>query len=319
MRDARGRRVVLLTALAFAAALTGCTASGAHSRPVAAPSSRRTSGSRRAPAQGTAPAAPLPARVHRVRIPGGPSRFAARPALVYLPPDARPGARLPVLELLHGLPGQPSDWVTRGDLQPTLDAFARAHGGRAPIVVLPDINGAQRVDTECVRTPAGADVERYLTGVVPRWITAHLPATRDHRRWASAGLSEGGTCAITLALRHRREFAAFADLSGLARPTVSDRDDPRRTVRVLFGGSTTAYDRHDPLWLLSHRRYPGLSGWLACGALDRSVRLDQDALAGLARRARITITEDVLPGGHSWQVWRTELRRLLPWLWRLVG
>jgi S-formylglutathione hydrolase FrmB len=204
-------------------------------------------------------------------------------------------------------------------LQPTFDAFARTHGGRAPLVVMPDINGARRQDTECVRTPSGGDVERYLTVDVPRWIAGHLPVTRNHRRWAIAGLSEGGTCAMMLALRHRREFAAFGDLSGLARPTVSDRDDPGRTVRVLFRGSTSDYDRHDPLWLLSHHRYPGLSGWLACGALDRSVRIDQQAVTALARRARITVREDVVPGGHAWKVWRAELRKMLPWLWSLVG
>src|SRR6478609_1181133 len=85
-------------------------------------------------------------------IPGRSSGFPARAALVYLPPVLRqaPQTRLPVLLLLHGTPGGPGDWVQGGGLARTMDAFAAVHGGRAPLVVMPDINGARGADTECV-------------------------------------------------------------------------------------------------------------------------------------------------------------------------
>lgn len=260
----------------------------------------------------------VPAGVRRVSIPGTTSGFRARAAYVYIPPGTHVGDHLPVLELLHGVPGGPADWIVRGRLRAALDEFAAAHHGHAPIVVLPDINGARRVDTECVRAPDGGDVEQYLTVDVPRWVATNLPATSDRRHWAIAGLSEGGTCSTMLALRHYRQYRAFADLSGLARPTVGDRDDPQRTVQVLFDGSVRAYHQHDPLWLLRRHRYAGLSAWFGCGRLDRAVRADQDSVSDAARKAGIAAYDEVVAGGHTWQVWRTELHKLLPWLWAII-
>jgi S-formylglutathione hydrolase FrmB len=254
------------------------------------------------------------------RIPGLTSHFRARRAYVWLPPvlSERSSVRLPVVLLLHGLPGHPADWVRKGDAVRTLDAFAAKHGGRAPIVVMPDINGATRADTECITTKYGADVERYLTVDVPRWVRAHYP-TRTDGRWGVAGLSEGGTCAAMLALRHPDEFSVFGDFSGLARPTLGDTDDPATTIRVLFHGDRAAYERHDPMWLLAHHRYPHGAGWLEYGRQDVKGAAAAKSIAGAARRARLTIRVSSVPGRHEWTVWQAAFRSMLPWLWQRIG
>jgi S-formylglutathione hydrolase FrmB len=314
VRERTRLRAVLVVAVALTAGLAGCTSSASHARMPAtgrrAPAARRSTPPRGGTTSGV---------LRTVVIPGSTSGFRARPAMVYLPPSAGDGRRLPVLELLHGVPGSPADWVQHGHVAATMDAFAARHGGLAPIVVIPDINGSLRADSECVRSPRGGDVERYLTVDVPRWAVAHLPASPDRRDWAIGGLSEGGTCSIMLALRDYPAFRAFADLSGLARPTVGDRDNPPATIRQYFDGSRAAYDEHDPLWLLGHDRYPGLSGWLGCGAGDVAVRRDQRSVAAAARAAQVSVHDEVVPGRHSWQVWAGELQRLLPWLWGLIG
>ena len=235
--------------------------------------------------------------------------------MIYLPPDygRRP---LPVIELLHGSPGDPTNWLTGGDARQSLDAFAAAHDGAAPIVVMPDINGATRADSECVRAPDGSDVEQYLVQDLPRFMSSHFGAPADHRRWSVVGLSEGGTCAIMLALRHPAQFAVFGDLSGLARPTVGVRDHPAATIAALFGGSVAAYNEHDPLWLLSRRTYPTLAGWFACGIGDGQVRTDQARLTERARAAGITVRASELLGRHDWDVWSTAFRQMLPWIWQ---
>ena len=83
-------------------------------------------------------------------IPPTASGFAARQAQVYLPPawSTPRQAPLPVVLLLHGTPGNPTDWVEGGQAQVTADAWASQHGGVAPVLVMPDINGSMTGDTE---------------------------------------------------------------------------------------------------------------------------------------------------------------------------
>ena len=79
-----------------------------------------------------------------VPIPGAGLRFTPRPAFVWVPPAwfARNHPQLPVIELLHGTPGDPSNWTKSGDADATALAFAQQHHGMAPILVMPDINGS---------------------------------------------------------------------------------------------------------------------------------------------------------------------------------
>ena len=264
-----------------------------------------------------APATAPAGRVVTVRIPGGRTGFRARPALVYLPPALRahPHLRLPVVELLHGTEGGPADWLQRGHAAATLDAFAAAHDGQAPIVVMPDINGNVSVDSECIRGAGGGDVETYLLDTVPAYVLAHFPATPDRRRWAIAGASEGGTCAMVLALRAYPRYRLFGAFSALARLTVGDTDDRVSTVRILFGGSYSDYDAHDPTVLLPAHRYPRLAAWFEAGRGDSGVLRDQVRLASWARAAGVDTRSTTAPGGHSWAVWTQAWRQLLPWLW----
>ena len=310
-----GRTGYAIAAVLGATLLTGCGTTAAPVRPTAtrpSPSAARTH--RRTAPSGAAGSASEGRLVART-IPGGRSGFGARSAVIWLPPAlaTEPSWRPPVLELLHGTPGGPNDWVDLGGAQATFAAFAARHGGRAPIVVMPDINGTPHGDPECIRTPAGGDVEDYLSAVLPQWIRSHYRTSG--RRWAIAGVSEGGTCSAVLALRHPSQYGVFGDLSGLARPTVGDTDDSATTIRVLFDGSRAAYDRHDPLWLLAHYRYPTLSGWIEYGAADTAVRLASTAVAAEARTAGIDIRQTVAAGRHSWSVWRPALAAMLPWIW----
>lgn len=293
----------------------GCIVSG-HAAPL------RHDGSRAVGRRGWRPAAGgrLRGRLLRVRIPGRTSGFAARAAYVYLPPALVSGKAkdLPVLELLHGTPGSPWDWVTKAGIANILDRFATKHHGEAPVTVMPDINGSQRGDSECVQTPTG-NVEQYLTTDVPNWVKARYPVSQSGRRWSIVGISEGGMCSLMLALRHPEEFTTFADLSGLARPTVGRTDDPSTTIRDLFDGSLAAYDQHDPEWLLRHHTYPGMSGWFGFGTREGTVGADERTVSTLAADARIDVNVLAVPGGHSWRMWSAQVRKLLPWIWTRSG
>src|SRR5690348_7224265 len=205
----------LTTAIALAAC-SGAGATGHSSGPAPATTSRAPFAPSASPAGGTphaassppavvtpSSAATVPGTLISRKIPGVTSRFAARRAVIYLPPILRtqPHLRLPLLVLLHGTPGGPSDWTELGRLRSTADAFAATNGGRAPVIVMPDINGSPRGDSECIQV-LGASIERYLTVDVPRWVRTHLPVNPDQRHWAIGGSSEGGTCGLMLSLRH---------------------------------------------------------------------------------------------------------------------
>ncbi|HLG91593.1 MAG TPA: alpha/beta hydrolase-fold protein, partial [Acidimicrobiales bacterium] len=124
-----------------------------------------------------------------MHVPNKASGFAARDAYVWLPPAwfATPQPRLPAIILLHGTPGSPSDWTRAGFADQTANAFAKQHGGKAPIVVMPDPNGSFTADTECVDSDMGK-AETYLTKDVPAFLQGRLRAATGPRSLAIAGL-----------------------------------------------------------------------------------------------------------------------------------
>lgn len=198
------------------------------------------------------------------------------------------------------------------------DAFGAAHHGEAPIIVMPDLNGGHLADSECIRTKDGKDTESYLSADVVSWVRRHYAASVGDERWWIAGLSEGGLCSLMLSLRHPTVYSAFGDFSGLIRPIV-DHLSPAASNEQLYGTDTSAMREHEPLWLLTHRSFDGLSGWFECGFTDRTVRAAQSALVAAAEGARIPVRDVVLPGGHAWSVWSAALRSMLPWLWTRRG
>jgi S-formylglutathione hydrolase FrmB len=251
-------------------------------------------------------------------IPATASGFRAKDAYVYLPPAwfRSPRPALPTLILLPGEPGSPADWTVAGDADVTADAYAAAHSGRAPIIVMVDPNGFETADTECVNSSFG-NAETYLTVDVPAFARTALGASSGPHALAIAGLSAGGTCSIMLALRHPAEFDTFATFSGFAAPTYLNDGIPE-TVKILFGGSRQRFDEHDPLLLLRGQRFPGLAGWFEVGDQDTVPHRAQALLVPAAKAAGIDTCARVVSGGHDSAVWRQAFADALPWLaWRL--
>jgi enterochelin esterase-like enzyme len=255
---------------------------------------------------------PRSGSVSQVPIPGTASRFAARSAYLYLPPAYRVSPRplLPVLVMLSGQPGSPQDWFSVLGLADAADAFARAHRGLAPVVVVPDDLGSVFANPLCVDSPLG-EVETYLSTDVPAWIRANLQVAADREDWFIGGLSHGGTCSLQLAVRAPHVYGGFVDISGQREPTLGSRT---RTVQRVFGGSTAAFARINPLDILAHTRYPHTAGFLVVGAADQTYLPQQRQVRDACTAAGMDITWLELPGGHTGAVWRAGLVRALPWL-----
>jgi S-formylglutathione hydrolase FrmB len=253
--------------------------------------------------------------VFSLLTPGTASGFRARGTFVYLPPTwfASPHPTLPAVMLLAGSPGTPADWTRSARADVVADAFARTHGGVAPILVMPDANGSPFADTECVDGPRGR-AETYLVDDVRPFVIAHYHAASDAGGWAVGGLSEGGTCALTLALRHPDAFGTFVDLGG------SDAPDPGgSSARSLYGPSPSVWASYQADRMLARRRYPSLAAWFEVGVGDHGPRRAADELA---RRA----ADDAVPaclverdGQHNFVFWHDSFEHVLPWLASRLG
>jgi hypothetical protein len=185
-----------------------------------------------------------------------------------------------VIELLSGTPGTPEDW-TPALADVAADAWAATHQGTAPILVMPDANGHFTGDTECVDGAHGR-AETYLTADVRAWMVTHFRATPGRKAWVVSGASEGGYCALDLALRHPNQFATFLDFSGLDRPTASGG------ALRLFRGSQRELQLHSPRYLLASRQVGApIAGWFEVGSRDGGTTHAVQAMADLSRRAGI--------------------------------
>jgi S-formylglutathione hydrolase FrmB len=267
---------------------------------------------------------PAQGQVVPIELPGTTSGFLAREAQAYLPPAwfARPRPALPVIMLMHGEPGTPSDWVEGGLAAATADAWAAGHRGVAPVLIMPDINGSLVADTECVDSPVG-NAETYLTVDVPATVQKQLGTRPPGPGWALVGLSEGGACAVMLALRHPTMFPTFADFGGLSGPRVGDSDaDTAPTVAQLFGGSQERFAAHESADLLAsgNPAYRRLGGWFEVGSDDGQPLAAARQLAPLAQQAGIATCMVIVPGGeHTFDVWSAAFRSSLPWLAARLG
>jgi enterochelin esterase-like enzyme len=252
-----------------------------------------------------------------VQIPATASKFETGPAFVYLPPAwfRSPTPQLPVIELIAGIPGEPSDWTRAGYADSNSTAFAEQHDGKAPILVIPDNNGNSQ-DTECSNTSMG-NAETYLVKDVPSFMGNEFNASVGRGSLAVAGLSDGGLCATVLALRNPTVFTTFASYSGYANPTYLD-DDAQQTVTALYGGSQATYEAHDPVHLLTVGHYAGLGGWFTAGQSDTQPLADMEKLAKLAGPTGMQVCLSTPPGDHSFAFWAEAFKESLPWLsWRL--
>lgn len=284
--------------------------------PGAALDAQRTS---TAPAGAAVSGEPGKGLVGAVTIPATVSHFAARQALVYLPPAALvpdPPA-LPVLVMLSGQPGSPENLFLAGHVDSELDAFAEEHSGLAPIIVVPDQLSAPDVNPMCVDSAIGNSAT-YLTVDVPAWIRANLHVEDAPGGWGIAGFSQGGTCSIQLGAAHPELFGAILDISGELEPKVGS---PAHTTAVGFAGDSAAYEAAKPLAILSaNAPYAATTAIFGAGALDTKYTPWIATVEKAAAAAGMTTTLLSSPGtAHDWYTVRTVFREALPDLARAWG
>jgi S-formylglutathione hydrolase FrmB len=260
---------------------------------------------------------PARGRVGSVTIPGTQSGFAARDALVYLPPAAlvSDAPDLPVVVAMSGQPGSPLDLIASGRIDTVLDKYAAANGGLAPIVVIPDQLGAQDANPMCVDSPLG-NTSTYLTVDVPAWITAHLRVLPGAAHWAILGFSQGGTCAAQIGAARPDLFATIVDISGEVAPTRGGD-----TVAAAFGGSQATYAAAFPAAIMESRApYPDTTAFFCVGEVDQQYRPEVEQVEAAAKAAGMDTHMSTAPGrAHDWGAVNTCVHDIMPALGQRLG
>ena len=274
-------------------------------------------------------------------IPDDASNFKHRTELVYLPPAwFVPNApKLPVVMMIAGEFNTPSDWPRTGNAIGTIDNFAAAHGGNAPVFVFVDVGGSFNNDTECVDGPRG-NVAAHLTKDVPPYLTGTFGV--NGANWGVLGWSMGGTCAVDLTVMHPELFSTFVDIAGDMGPNAGTKD---QTIARIYGGDAAKWPIYDPATVINkHGPYKGVSGWFAISS-DAPVQKKggfgpasgvglggQDAagnpgdqtdaansLCKLGQANGITCAIVASPGKHDWPFATDVFASSLPWLAGQLG
>ena len=170
----------------------------------------------------------------RGTFPGG-----LRAGYVYLPPQFEQSQTYPVVYLLHGMPGSPTEYLDGVDLADWSDNAISSGEVRPFIAVLPAAGPSRDYDGEW----AGPWEHELVADVVP-WIDAHLPTIATPAGRVIAGLSAGGFGAADIGLRNPEVFGSIEAWSGYFRPL---RDGPFKgaTRRLLAANDPTKLARSE--------------------------------------------------------------------------
>jgi S-formylglutathione hydrolase FrmB len=270
---------------------------------------------------GASPAPSLHGTVSTVDIPGTISGFKARTAFVWVPPAffRTPRLQLPVVVMLAGVPGQPDNMIRAASADRTANIYASAHAGIAPILIFPDANGSFTADTECVDSVRG-NAETYLTKDVPAFVTHAFSALSGPDHWAVEGYSEGGTCAMDLALGHPDVYGSFVDIAGDQFPNVGTLGDAKaKAISSLFGGNAALFDAHDPLLLVQRPEDKKVAGWFEVGTNDHRKDAIATTLDTAFRAAGVSSEISRTPGGHDFPMATQAVADSFTWLAGRVG
>ena len=203
-------------------------------------------------------------------------------------PPGPDSATMPVLYVLHGLPGSASDPFQSG-LAKILDERLRA--GYAPFVVAsPDGNGEHYADTEWADSADGSEqVEsRFLDAVIP---DVEGSRVRDGAHRAIAGFSMGGFGAMNIALSHPSLFGQVVSIAGYFHP-----DDESG----IFQGQNNLFAANNPYQHVQNARGKHI---LLCEDQSDAFPLIQGQAASFGKQlsaAHIPATLRITPGQHDW-------------------
>jgi len=255
----------------------------------------------------------------RVDIPGKVSHI-TRQDYIYLPPEyfqtRYKNYRFPVIELIHGQPGLPQDWINVVGIEETLNQLVKTGQASPAVLVMPDANGGNSISLQCLNQVGGPQDLTYLAQDVPDVVGHLLRVMPPGNAWGIAGYSEGGFCAANMALRYRYRYGYAASLSGYFAPMKNKLGNPLKEVDP-FGGNNTLRVENTPLdevrALAAGARLPLF--WLGAGAGSKADVGNAQYFAQLLQLHEAYVPIVITPGGgHTMGSWHAQVPSMLTWM-----
>jgi enterochelin esterase-like enzyme len=243
-----------------------------------------------------------------------------RTVYVYLPPQYFQSAyrdyRFPAIELLHGFPGTPQDWINVVGITAMMQNLLGSGQAKPVVLVMPDANGGRGISLQCLNQFNGPQDATFLARDLPAGISRVLRVQPPGLAWGIAGYSEGGFCAANLGLQYGDLFGYSGVLSGYFVPSDNQLGHPPKLVSP-FGGNMVAERENTPDDLVTalspSARIPQF--WLGVGSGDRSDLKSAEVFEQLLQIRQPSVTLRMVPGGaHNMFTWRTLMPPLLEWM-----
>ena len=249
-----------------------------------------------------------------------------RDVYVYLPPQyfqkAYAHYKFPVIELLHGSPGNPEAWVAVLDVIPTYLNLLALYPSDAAVLVMPDTDGGKQYGLQCLNYPGGIQDMTFVAADVPAYIARIMRVQPPGRAWGVAGYSEGGFCAANIALQEPDRYGAAGVMSGYFTPIQSQVPEGNKPggkpvpVGVFAGNPALQFTNTPRAYITKIPKSVQLPAfWFAAGAEDAA-----DVSAAASFRQLLLPRQPVVPlqivqgGGHQGSVWRAALGPMLAWM-----
>jgi enterochelin esterase-like enzyme len=249
-----------------------------------------------------------------------------RNVYVYLPPQYFQKAyvhyKFPVIQLLHGSPGNPAAWVDVMGVIPTFLNLLENHPKDAAVLVMPDTDGGQQYSLQCLNNPGGIQDMTFVALDVPDAIAKIARVQPPGRAWGLAGYSEGGYCAANIALQLPARYGAAGVLSGYFAPgyshvPVTSKPGARARVTDVFSGRPALQLVNTPRDYITRVPLNQVlpSFFLAAGATDKSDVIAAAQFRSLLLTRTTNVPFDIVPAaGHQASVWRAALGPMLTWM-----
>jgi enterochelin esterase-like enzyme len=236
---------------------------------------------------------------------------------VWTPPQyaAEPREAFPVLELLHGVPGDPQGWMGPMQVVAHLED-AMATGTVHPyILVVPDITpsssqAAPWSNPECSDIPGYASSATWLTQDVRDMVLSNFRALDSAVGWGVMGYSTGGFCAAKLLLQYPGLYHAAVSLSGYYTPES-----------LVLTSDPWLDHANSPQWMLGHERTPAVSLLMTGSGQDPEDPVSEitQLLAAakanpLSRATEVQSFIAPIGGGHNQSAWEKMLPTAFTWL-----
>ncbi|MEH2222874.1 alpha/beta hydrolase [Nostoc sp.] len=226
---------------------------------------------------------------------------ASRTYGVSLPPgyEQNPKQRYPVIFLLHGGHGNPSDWFIQNKGQALKTVEQLYTTGKLPpsIIITPDGNDKRGSspyrDPEYIDGPNGK-VSTAVGDELVKVVQSRYRTINNPDFWAIGGLSSGGWGAMNVGLHNLDRFSILFSHSGY----FNDKSGP--------ANSPIFYIKTIP-----RQAQKRLKIYLDSGTSDIDEIREAERFSKVLNQLKIYNSFREFPGSHTWQYWRKHLANSL--------